>query len=319
LLTYFRSSSVAAWRMCEWKYHLAYTLGLEDLSGIAAHKGNAVHKALELGARCQAARQRLEPTFSEEETGITWETATFDYDKAMDVGYEHYRAGATHLKWSEKDRDECRKWMWQALNWMGGLYNPLNRRVVQPEQFFELDLPFDWAQTAAGPLKMMGTIDLLLEAEHEPDALELVDWKTGRRWDWATGEEKTYQKLLNDHQLLMYYYAVRRLYPDKKLYVTIVWVKDGGPYTIPFAPKDVNRTEQILRETYEQINSTPLPDRALDSKCRFCHFAKAKHQESGKTVCDHVYGEVVNLGLSKVVDKYQKGETKGYVGGGRGH
>jgi hypothetical protein len=48
---------------------------------------------------------------------------------------------------------------------------------------------------------------------HGHPRIEVIDWKTGRRLDWATGEEKTYEKLCSDPQLLLYNYAISKLIP----------------------------------------------------------------------------------------------------------
>jgi hypothetical protein len=204
VIEYFRSSSVSAWNLCNFKLHLNYTMGIEDRSGKAAHQGNAVHKALELAARCQVARQRGEATFREDETGVEWPTDAFDYDAATDAGFTHYQKLSNYLNWTGRDLIECRKWTRMAVEYNGGLFDPLKRTVIEPERFFDLELPFDWAVSGTGQrLRMKGTLDLLLAVDGEPGAIELTDWKTGRRWDWARDEEKTYRKLCRDHQLLM--------------------------------------------------------------------------------------------------------------------
>ena len=63
-----------------------------------------------------------------------------------------------------------------------------------------------------GQLAIKGTIDLVTKIND--DTIEVVDWKTGRRMDWATGEVKDYKKLESDPQLLLYYYAISKLYPE---------------------------------------------------------------------------------------------------------
>src|SRR5690606_34355557 len=58
---------------------------------------------------------------------------------------------------------------------------------------------------------------------------------TGRRLNWATGEEKTHEKLKDDPQLRIYHYAVSHLYPDiENIYITINFINDGGAFTICF-------------------------------------------------------------------------------------
>jgi hypothetical protein len=307
--------------MCPQKFWMTYPMGMDDPSGLRAFKGNVVHKALELAARCQMARQRLEPTFTEDETGVTWGAAEFDYDRAVDVSYDHYVARSPHLKWKGRDKDECREWTHRARSWMNGLFDPLNRRVVDAETFFDLELPWEWAREPDGTrLRVKGTTDLLLEVDGQPDALEYCDWKTGRFWDWATNEPKSYDKMRRDAQMGLYYYALRRLFPHvKKLYITVVYVREPGPVTVPFSPSDLGWIEEMLRTTYEAMRAEGVPARANNHACRFCNFAKNDHPESGKTMCEHVNNEIVTLGLNKVVADFQSRGKKEYVGGGRGH
>jgi hypothetical protein len=330
MISYLRSSSIGSFRICPAKWVYAYLCEIPDVSGKSAHQGNAVHKALELGALCQLARQASRPTFTEAETGTVWETAAFDYDRAMDVGYDHYASRSAHIDWKPRDREDCRAWLKQALAIHGGEFNPLNRRVVAAEQFFDLEIPHAWAKYESvdesgrqvfRQLRIKGTIDLLFGMDGEPDAIELCDWKTGgRMWDWAANKEKRYSDFVVDHQLRMYAYSTRRLYPQfKKLYVTINYVRAGGPTTVPFGDEQMAETEEMLRREYEAMKAVQVPARALNHACRFCHYAKENHSESGKPLCEHLHGEITQLGLDKVVAKYAPHGKKEYVGGGRGH
>ena len=80
---------------------------------------------------------------------------------------------------------------------------------------------------------MKGTIDLITKPSE--DTLEIIDWKTGRRLDWATGQEKTQEKLETDPQLMIYFYAAKKLYPEiKNCIVTIFFINDGGPFSVSF-------------------------------------------------------------------------------------
>ena len=58
-------------------------------------------------------------------------------------------------------------------------------------------------ETKDGPLQgnlaIKGTIDLITQPSE--NTLEIVDWKTGRRLDWATGQEKTQEKLRKTYEV----------------------------------------------------------------------------------------------------------------------
>jgi hypothetical protein len=108
--------------------------------------------------------------------------------------------------------------MWSAMDDWGGMFNPLNMTIVQPEQYFDFTIDEPWARYAytlpdgrrlEGQLALKGTVDLI--AEENPETLHYTDWKTGMRKDWATGKPKDWKKLRDDPQLRLYHYALSRL------------------------------------------------------------------------------------------------------------
>ena len=82
------------------------------------------------------------------------------------------------------------------------MFDPRNRNILYPEQQFDIVINKPWAKYSydtkdgklEGNLAIKGTIDLITQPNK--DTLEIVDWKTGRRLNWATGEEKTQEKLV---------------------------------------------------------------------------------------------------------------------------
>ena len=82
---------------------------------------------------------------------------------------------------------------------------------------------------------------------------QVLDYKTGRRLNWATGEEKTYEDLAKDKQLLLYYYALKNLYPDYSFYVSIYYINDGGIFDLVFDEQDYLKAEEILKQKFEEI------------------------------------------------------------------
>ena len=55
-----------------------------------------------------------------------------------------------------------------------------------------------------GKLSIKGTMDLIVDIDSS--TIEIVDYKTGRRLDWSSGQEKTFKKLNNDKQLIKFYF-----------------------------------------------------------------------------------------------------------------
>jgi hypothetical protein len=130
--------------------------------------------------------------------------------------------------------------------------------------------------------------------------------------------------LCDDAQLLLYFYALTKLFPDyETIFVTIFFVQDGGPFVIPFVRSDVERFLKKLRKRFETIRNTMVPRRIIGDaskkwKCtRLCDFHKNKQPGTDLTLCEYLHREVVTLGIDRVVQKHGvPGAWKRYGDGG---
>ena len=105
---------------------------------------------------------------------------------------------------------------------------------------------------ATGQLAIKGTIDLVTQIDD--GVIEVIDWKTGQRKNWATGEEKTYEKLLEDPQLLLYNYAISRLYPDyEQAIMSIFFIRDGGPFSMCFDKSDLKKRYNQIQTNFKRL------------------------------------------------------------------
>ena len=143
------------------------------------------------------------------------------------------------------------------------MFDPRNRNILCPEQHFDFEIKKPWAQYSydtpegklEGYLALKGTIDLITLVND--NTIEVIDWKTGKRLDWATGQEKTLEKLQNDPQLRIYYYAISHLYPHiKNVIFSIYFINDGGPFSICFDKSDLAKTEDMLRQKFDIVKKT---------------------------------------------------------------
>ena len=105
------------------------------------------------------------------------------------------------------------------MNYNDGQFDPRKRDIVDTEPQFDIAMDEPWAkfkykmpngEEAEGQLAIKGTIDLVTKVAD--DTIEVVD---GRPDDDQLGNRrrKTYEKL-QDPQLLLYNYAISKLYPD---------------------------------------------------------------------------------------------------------
>ena len=197
-----------------------------------------------------------------------------------------------------------------------GLFDPRNRKIVAAEPHFDIEIEEDWAkfdyempdgQRITGNLAIKGTIDLVTEVED--GIIEVVDWKTGRRLDWATGEEKTYEKLCSDPQLLLYNYAISKLFPDyEQAIMTIFFIRDGGPFSMCFDASDREKFLEMLKLRFQQIsrNQDPKPMSYTRNhwKCnKLCHFYKNNWEGTDKNMCIYIEEHLKNHGMDETVKK----------------
>jgi RecB family exonuclease len=324
MVAYLRSSSIGTWRLCQFDYFLSYVCGVPKPGNKKADFGNMVHKALELLARRKLAEQRGEAALFDPESRETVPASRLTTEEAILRGWNAYKA--KHADFGPAD---WRLLEHQVKGVLRTPYSPLGLDIVEPELYFDLEIPGDWArwsltdphtgEAAGGRLSIKGAMDLIVR--DGPGHITYVDWKTGARKDWATGKAKTYESLMTDPQLLLYYYALRRIYPAERVTMVIYYVRDGGPYVLPYGDREYELAERKLRQYFEEIRDAApariYEDPARNFPCRsFCHFGKVAGP-SGRPLCEEHWAEVQALGMDRVVARIGRpGHAYRYGGGG---
>lgn len=315
--------------MCEQQYFFEYVLGYRGPSNQKADKGTIVHKVLEILAFVKQTIQNKEKSFEDDIVGKV-SINNYDLDEIVDQVYNYYTSKFNHHKWSKKDLDDCRSWVYKAIEYNNGMFDPRNRTILCPEQHFDITIPHEWAKykyntsqgIIEGNLAIKGTIDLITKVSD--NTIEIVDWKTGRRLNWANGQEKTQEKLEDDPQLRIYHYAVQQLYPDiDHIMVTIFFINDGGAFSISFDKSDLPKTEYMLKEKFEIIKKTKKPRLNKSWMCsKLCHYGKSTFENTNvlpileyrdgqlcnvnnpMTKCEQVKHDIELKGIDAVVDEY---------------
>lgn len=311
--------------MCEQQYFFDYVLGYRSPSNKKADKGTIVHKVLEILAFIKFTEQKEEHSFEDDIIGNV-DIHNYNLDNIINDVYDFYTSQFKHHTWSDKDRKDCRAWSYKAIEYADGMFDPRNRDILYPEQQFDIVIDKPWAKynygDLQGTLAIKGTIDLITKVND--DTLEIIDWKTGRRLNWATGEEKTQEKLEKDPQLMIYFYAAQKLYPElKHCIVTIYFINDGGPFSMTFDRSDIFKTEDLLRTKFEEIKKCKKPKLSKSWKCtKLCHYGKNSfdntnvtplieyrqgqlcHQGDFMTMCEQVKHDIELKGIKNVVDEY---------------
>ena len=334
IVTYIRSSSYNGYDYCQMQYFLTYVLGHRSDSGKKADLGTMVHKVMEVLAGLKKFQQdnprkkylvvkddAVDEVRIHKDELLTKQCV----EDLVDLSFNSYKKGSKH-KWTPADRKEVSRLSWLALDWNDGQFDPRYRDIVDPEPHFDIPIEEDWAkyeyempngEVIQGRLAIKGTIDLVTKVDD--DTIEVIDWKTGRRLDWATGQEKDFKKLTTDAQLLLYNYAISKLYPDyKQAIMSIFFIKDGGPFSMCFDKSDQDKFLDMLKNRFEEIkaNVSPKPLREDRShwKCtKLCHFYKNDWPGTDTPICIHVGNKLKSDGLEKTVkDCTKKGFSIGY-------
>jgi hypothetical protein len=315
--------------MCEQQYFFEYVLGYRGPSNQKADKGTIVHKVLEILAIIKQSQQNNVTTFEDDIVGMV-NVEAYNIDTLTEQVYQYYSSRFSHHKWSIKDFTDCRLWVEKAITYNNGMFDPRNRNILCPEQHFDIVIEKDWSKykyklaegTLEGNLAIKGTIDLITQVGD--NTIEIIDWKTGRRLNWATGQEKTQEKLEEDPQLRIYHYAIQKLYPHiDHIMVTIFFINDGGAFSVIFDKSDLPKTESMLRDKFEIIKKTQKPRLHKSWMCsKLCHFGKSTFENSSvlpileyrdnqlcqknthMTKCEQIKHDIELKGINNVVDEY---------------
>jgi hypothetical protein len=334
IVTYIRSSSYGNYDYCQMQYFLCYVLGWQSPSGKKAQLGTMVHKVMECLASC---KKHLQDNPDEKSLKIVDDAlGEIEFTKRklytkkfvedlLKKSFDFYRKGCEH-KYNNTDYKFCKEQIETAIEYNEGQFDPRKRNIVATEPSFDIPIQEDWAKydyqlpdgkRVKGRLAIKGTVDLITKVED--NVIEVVDWKTGQRKNWATGEVKTYEKLLDDAQLLLYNYAISKLYPDyDQSIMSIFFTRDGGPFSMCFDKSDQDRFLEMLKKRFEEIKRNhkpqPVDPRRWDFRCkRLCHFCKTNWPGTNINMCEYVEQQLHTIGYDKTVKELtREGHDIGY-------
>ena len=315
IVCYHRSSSLGTLEFCEQKYFLQYNLGLKDKTNKKALMGTIVHKALQLLGDQKLCTLRGNKSFTDEELG-RFKVQDCNYlPKITEKAFDYYQGHFPEVTLTKADLKTCTKWTEKAVAYQDGFCDPRNQNIFATEKFFDIEIKKPWAKYSyrvgkekiEGYLSIKGTVDVIIQ--HDESYFEILDYKTGKRINWATGEEKTLESLQKDTQLLLYYYALRNMYPDADFSVSIFYINSGGLFSMCFDDDDYEKAEQILKKKFLQIKKCERPKLLSDGnkhwKCqKLCKFSEPYKPGAKKSLCQHMRDEVRKKGVAKVVAEH---------------
>lgn len=352
-ISFFRSSSLNNWSYCEQQYFLTYVLGLTSIANQKTDMGTITHKVLEILAMMKQAEQNglsyieddilgryefdktwnapqtMSPEQISEDNKARSAKSIYKYDcfvtanhirygvpvveHITKVVYDYYVAKLPHHKWMPANFKQCRQMVWIALDFKNGMFDPRKRNILSPERKFEFTIKEDWAILANGEyLKVKGTVDLLTTIDE--NTIEIIDWKTGQRLDWAAKGTpiKDYKRLCKDTQLMLYYYAVKEMYPDKDVILSIFFIRDGGPFSVCFDEDNIVQIKEKIKKTLKEIQNSKQPRMVSptqkDFRCdKLCHFFKTNWPGTNTNVCKYINEKIKKDGIDKVSEECRNG------------
>lgn len=311
------------------KHYITYALGFPHKSGKSAALGTIWHKTAELRALGFAALKNKRKTFTDDNFGKVSAKDAINPEITIPLCFEYYKNIETHINFTNADLKTLFNWYhntWEKYP----EYDPQNLNVIKTEQYFDFEIDKPWAEynydidgeKINGRLFVKGTMDQIVD--HGDGVYELVDFKTGQmRKDFATGEEKTLEYMKGDNQLLLYFIALKHLFPDKEFILTLFYINQGGAFSVLGSNKMLEDAWAMLQLNFEKISKNRNP-RQLDPsnqdwRCKYCCNYSKPYQDTGLSFCQFMKKEIILNGIDKTTDRYIKRENfNSYSeGGGR--
>ena len=310
------ASKIKTFKQCEFKYYIEYHLALDTGTTFAAEQGSMIHVVFEKFG--EAKRDGIDhPTiestwydevlyaYREEELWKLSEKALVR-EKTCD-GCGHFNSGDCQIAGKPIDtfagcpKDEFADAIWLIEKVINDktLQSPLNKKVVQVEQWFELEIDDNGEK-----IPVVGLMDIVTELDN--DTIEVVDYKSGNY-------TQSYNECLKDPQLLIYHFAARRSYKNyRNILVTIYYLRKK-PMTLAFSPADERATENALKKYWTLIKSNESPRRRCDKMNGRVEFDHVCRYMCDPELCEKTYAEFVKNGCIILPANEKKKEKKEWL------
>ena len=115
--------------MCEQQYFMEYVLGMRSPSNKKADKGTIVHKVLEILAIIKQAQQN-DVKVVQDDIVPNIKVNKYSLNSIIEKVYKYYTKQFKHHLWEDKDYKDCHKWVYKAIEYHNGMFDPRNR-VIQ--------------------------------------------------------------------------------------------------------------------------------------------------------------------------------------------
>jgi hypothetical protein len=340
ITTALRSSSVNTYDLCSLKGYIEYCLTFPAPNHKAASVGSLCHKVLECLALSKKCLQDGTTSFEDDLSGTIHinecePKALFDrfkeyYSIEAPGSWGGYPEMVAKHTWTTTDFTNAWRWINMVLDHNNGQYDPRKNDIVAVEQFFDMEIPDEWARyeyqigdkTLIGQLKIRGSIDLI--TKFDENTYVLRDYKTGGRYDFETRKTKGFHDFSEQFQFNFYYWVARQFYKDKTLLFDVIYTRDKYPCQLDIDDESAAEAYEYLKQTFLKIKSTQKPIRikdipGKDGPCKgFCPWNVVRDKATGKVMCDAIHERLQKEGADQVfydigsIEKLSK-----YSGGGK--
>jgi len=299
----FSASSIGCHESCPMKHFISYFLKIRDKSNFRTDMGNICHTIWEIVALAKYHHQQgdkeFSPKFNPEWTFST-DYENLDINEIIDLVYFDWiennpipsqARGFKFDHWNESMHQTVKEWTYKVI---GTDEDPRNFNIVRPELKFEMKIEEPWAafsyigengEIESGHITLRGIIDLVYIDKN--GLLCVKDYKTGARKDWNKkgSPVKDYKLLQEDIQLILYYYAAKKILdaPDD-MTVEVHYINDGGIFPVHFSDNDVkNVLLHTIRKKFEEIKGGNITLNKSWQCKSFCFYGKNTFSDIGKS------------------------------------
>ena len=93
--------------------------------------------------------------------------------------------------------------------------------------------------------------------------------------------------------------------------VTIIFLRDGGPFSVIFEDDTIDQVEEMFKEHFETVKANTFPKpinaRRSDFRCnKLCHFYKTVWPGTKTPMCNHVEDTISLYGIENATNKLKK-------------
>lgn len=212
-------------------------------------------------------------------------------------------------EWEKADKTMLVNMVWLLLEAL----EIRNLWIVDIEKEFDIPIEHPDCKLPNGEyIKVKGFIDLVFKDSKNSNIIQFVDYKSGERKSFESGEEKTLNDLSTDLQLTLYNKVIKQLYPKYNYVVgSILFCRDGGLFTPSF---EDNSDEMITKTIHEHIQELKgitelkvLSEQRDDWRCKYlCGASKRMTFSKDKCDCQFVKEAIRDVGIEQTTELYKK-------------